>query len=248
MEQIPRDARIICAHLLRQGYIRKNSVPTLEVDEHLFNEVQKALSQVGMELVYNAYSPYYAVRLTPEAQETVDQSNNLGLKNNEIAMLVILWSKLILPKRLNENASALKSPVSEENIEDLDIPADSDSLEEGETEASKTQDHASKGGVAEERKSIYIKLNELSAEFGAHFGSRTAFKAILTRLSNLQFIRIHNEVIAEGILLDLLVDGYRMANEIKKSALAFKLAGILDEWEEDENWDEDEVSEEGSQP
>ena len=53
---------------------------------------------------------------------------------------------------------------------------------------------------------------------------------------------MHNEIITEGVFLDLLIDGQQMGNEIKKSALAYKLAGVSDdvEWEEEEEFAEDE--------
>lgn len=246
MEQLPHKAAIICAHLLRQGYLKKSLVPTLELDEQLFAEVRKNLAQVGMELVYNTYSPYYAVRLNPEAQETVEQSNNLGLKNNEVAMLVILWCKLILPKRLNEE----QAPLATSGGDSGELTAQGEPGEkappvgENGRAGAETQPPLAKDGKGEDR--IFLRLNELYAEFGEHFGSKTTFKAVITRLSNLQFIRIHNEIITEGILLDLLVDGYQMANEIKKSALAFKLAGIgEEEWEEEleAEWEEEEEGE-----
>jgi len=230
METLPHEADVICAHLLREGYLEKKRVPNLELDEQLFQEVKNRLKQVGMELVYNSYSAFYAVRLSQEMQESIEQSNNLGLKNNEIAMLIILWSKLILPKRLSDESPSGALDAEREKGEE-----ERPKLPREPQESSSSQPPPSSEEKKEER--LTIGVQELYAEFGDHFGSKTMFKAILTRLSKLKFINIHNEIISEGILLDLLIDGYQMANEIKKSALAFKLAGIK---EEEEEWEEEE--------
>lgn len=245
MEHLDQDATTICAHLLRQGFIPKNRVPNLELDEQLFREVQDYLTQVGMELVHNSYSDYYAVRLSQNIQDDIDQSNNLGLKNNEIAMLVILWCKLILPQRLEMEASleresqAKLAMLNQQNAAKETTLANNQEPIVDEILASTPLDIAGTDETISKatKEKNGIRVGELLAEFGNHFGSKSSFKSALTRLSNLQFIKIHDEIISEGIFLDLLIDGYQMGNEIKKSALAYKLAGLS---EEDFVEDEDE--------
>ncbi len=224
------DASVICAHLLRQGYIKKSDYPRLEIDEHLLKGVQDRLAQVGMELVINVYSPFYAVRLSQDSQETIEESNNLSLKSNELAMVVILWSKLVFPKRVE----AVPTSLPRENLENQE--------EKNEVETPKKEKKkAKKKAHSADKDRIFVELGELYAEFGKQFGSRTTFKSILSRLHNLKFIHMHNEVITEGLFLDLLIDGYQMGNEIKRSALAYKLAGLteeeVDDWEEEEEMD-----------
>ena len=99
MNTTSNEAAIICARLLRQGYVHKSEFPQLELNDLLLTSVRDRLQDVGMELVMNSYSDFYAVKLTRDSQDTIEESNNLSLKSNEVAMLVILWSKLILPKR-----------------------------------------------------------------------------------------------------------------------------------------------------
>lgn len=265
MEMLERDAGIICANLLRKGYLKKSCLPTLELDEALLHQVQERLAQVGMELVWNSYSPYYAVRFTRNIQDTIDESNNLGLKNNEVAMLVILWSKLILPKRLvvedgsggnkGKEVATVKPPVQTSAMPPAAQAAaqpaatsSPDTLLAGTTEPTSLPDSAPAEKVksAPSPDKLTVKISELQAEFGRHFGSKTTFRALLTRLSNLQFIQIHDEILSEGILLDLLIDGYQMGQELKKSALAFKLAGIAEE--EEEPVDDEEEEEEAAEP
>lgn len=209
-----QDAILICARLLREGFILKTEFPQLEFDDELVADIRRRLQSTGTDLVTTVQSPYYAVRFQPEIQQDWDESNNLGLRSNEIAMLVILWSKLILPKRA----------MSEGKINNA-----LDKLQETVEE----QDSSQNKDITSEEEQIYVKITELWAEFGENFGSKTTFRAILSRLNNLQFIRLHNEVVTEGNFLDLLINSQEMAKEIKRSALAYKLAGIGTDEEED---------------
>mgnify|MGYP006294504891 CR=1 FL=1 len=256
MEYTKQDATKICAQLLRRGYMEKKLLPMLELDENLLREVQDRLAQIGMELVLNAYSPFYAVKLASDIQEHIEETNSMGLKNNEVAMLVILWSKLILPKRLArqsqmENLVAQNGEQKEEEqkdqekVENLEpqSPDDSSSIQKDEQTEIKVVKEIIKDQNKRQDK-LFVRLNELIAEFGKHFGSKTALKSTLTRLSNLNFIHVHNEIISEGILLDLLIDGHKMANEIKRSALAYKIAGLEEEEDDDEYYEEEEYEEE----
>ncbi len=311
MDAIENEAILICARLMRQGYVKKDEFRNLELNERLLQQVQYRLAQVGAKLVLNTYSPYYAVRLLPEIQENLDESNSLGLKVNEVAMLVILWCKLILPKRLSleaqtkltteienknkltniqtENAATNSTDSSITNITANPVNSSNPSNPEKNGSAETLKETASgtnsttvvpelpntesiatgipnvaptapvatgtpnampstpttQGNTKEEAAETtkyYIKMNELWAEFGENFGNKTIFKATLTRLNNLQFIRIRDEIISEGILLDLLIDSHQMANEVKRSALAHKLAGLQDESSEST----DELEEEDS--
>lgn len=206
MEYTNEEATLLCARLLRQGYVKKTEFPTLELDEHLLKEVQDKLAQVGLELVLNTYSSFYAVRFQPKTQETIDQSNNLSLKNSEVAMLVILWCKLILPKRISMETSlkakeaefhAASGEASRQNELPLGQPTPEPAMPPLETLSKEEAEIMEK--EKKESDKIFVKMKELWAEFGEHFSSKTFFKAVLTRLSRLQFIRIHNEIITEGI-------------------------------------------------
>lgn len=245
MNTTSNEAAIICARLLRQGYVHKSEFPQLELNDLLLTSVRDRLQDVGMELVMNSYSDFYAVKLTRDSQDTIEESNNLSLKSNEVAMLVILWSKLILPKR-TQAQKALDEALAKKKaaIENQEQEQEQDQQEEIPTIQ---QDFFQEQKKPRKKKKkdpnrIYVELSELYAEFGKQFGSKTSFKSTVSRLSNLKFIHMHNEIITEGVFLDLLIDGQQMGNEIKKSALAYKLAGVSDdvEWEEEEEFAEDE--------
>ncbi|WP_372369898.1 hypothetical protein [Candidatus Uabimicrobium sp. HlEnr_7] len=242
MNTTSNEAAIICARLLRQGYVHKSEFPQLELNDLLLTSIRDRLQDVGMELVMNSYSDFYAVKLTCDSQDTIEESNNISLKSNEVAMLVILWSKLILPKRTQAqkalDEAIAKKAAAKEQLENK---------EENEEVTTVQQDFFEKQKPRKKKKKdpnrIYVELSELYAEFGKQFGSKTSFKSTVSRLSNLKFIHMHNEIITEGVFLDLLIDGQQMGNEIKKSALAYKLAGVTDEveeWEEDEELEEEE--------
>lgn len=169
-------------------------------------------------------------------------------------MLVILWCKLILPKRISMETSlkakeaefhAASGEASRQNELPLGQPTPEPAMPPLETLSKEEAEIMEK--EKKESDKIFVKMKELWAEFGEHFSSKTFFKAVLTRLSRLQFIRIHNEIITEGIFLDLLIDGQQMANEIKRSALAYKLAGLGEDDDEKEDFmdgeDDDETEE-----
>ncbi|BBM82036.1 hypothetical protein [Candidatus Uabimicrobium amorphum] len=236
MNTTSNEAAIICARLLRQGYVHKSEFPQLELNDLLLTSVRDRLQDVGMELVMNSYSDFYAVKLTRDSQDTIEESNNLSLKSNEVAMLVILWSKLILPKRTQaqkalDEALAKKKAALENQSEEPEEPQEIPTVQQDFFQEQKKPRKKKK----KDPNRIYVELSELYAEFGKQFGSKTSFKSTVSRLSNLKFIHMHNEIITEGVFLDLLIDGQQMGNEIKKSALAYKLAGVSDdaEWEED---------------
>ncbi len=233
MDTLEKEASLICARLLRRGYIKKNEIPQLELNERLRRAVQERFQQTGVQLVSNSSSLYYAVRFLPEVQESFETTDSFGLKANEIAMLVVLWCKLILPKRLSlGNASATPTMPKEATVKPNPV------------------EQPSNGNGKDEEDDLpgankyFVKVEELFAEFKSQFASRNFFSTTLSRLSNLKFIRIRDEIISEGILLDLLIDGNQMAMEIKRSALAYKIAGLGEDEELDEEGETEILDEE----
>ena len=193
-EEADERAQQICAHLLIFTYLRKSSCKDLVLDEELRARVRARLRMVGLELVDNVYSEHFAVRLLPviESDVAFDWSTNSRLNKGAVALLVILWSKLILPKRV---AQEQRLDPDDENMDlfQADKP----------------------------RKPVYLTVHRdaLYAEFGAKFG-KVNFTRYLGQLRNMGFVsedRAGN--VGEGPLLDLLVDGTRMAIKLKDSVL-----------------------------
>jgi hypothetical protein len=114
------------------------------------------------------------------------------LNKGAVALLVILWAKLILPKRV---AQEQRLDPGEDNLELFP--------------------------QAKQRKPVYLTVHRdaLFAEFGRKFGKMN-FQRYLGQLRNMGFVtEDRSGHIGEGPLLDLLVDGTRMAIKLKDSVL-----------------------------
>jgi hypothetical protein len=182
-------------------------VRRLFVDVTYREGVEGALRQVGLELAENVYAPYITVRVARELETPVFEdgrgsywSNNVGLSAGAMALLTILWSLLILPKRQRQQEgqgdpgdSGHQAPVR---------PADPD--------------------IAVERKT-------LEADFGHLFGSQIRFHGYLSELKRRGFIQERRGRITEGPLLDVLVDYATLAPRIIEGALSRVLAARFDQ-------------------
>jgi hypothetical protein len=113
-----------------------------------------------------------------------------------VALLVILWAQIILPKRERQIARVEAGHEAQSDMFGAQKP-----LETGETVSS---------GVSEEA---------LYADFGKALGGRTRFTANLGRLVNLGFVIRRNHVLHEGPMLDLMIDYSQMAPRIIEGAL-----------------------------
>jgi hypothetical protein len=87
----------LCARLIN-GYLRKDEVPQLAVDDELYRDVQERLRQVGLQLADTAFSDYYGTKQLDENPELQEYCDHHNLQRNLAALLVLLWGKLIYPK------------------------------------------------------------------------------------------------------------------------------------------------------
>jgi len=90
----------ICARLLRAGALPLIDVPELELPE-VRREVERRLRSVGLVLATSTYSGHVGIRLAPEVagDPAFEAASNLGLKADACALLVVLWVRLVLPRR-----------------------------------------------------------------------------------------------------------------------------------------------------
>lgn len=173
------------------------------LDESFRSELDRRLADVGLRLVENPYAEHVAVALLPEMTEPVFGSgeawlnNNLSLPRDGVALLVILWALIVLPKRERQIARVEAGRESQHDMFGAQKP-----LETGESVST---------GVSEEA---------LYADFGKALGGRTRFNANLGRLVNLGFVVRRNKWLDEGPMLDLMIDYAQLAPRIIDGALA----------------------------
>jgi hypothetical protein len=127
-------------------------------------------------------------------------SNNVGLSGGAMALLTILWSLLILPKRQRQQET--QGTPDENGHQPSARGADPD--------------------TAVERKT-------LEADFGHLFGSQIRFHGYLSELKRRGFIQERRGRITEGPLLDVLIDYSTLAPRIIEGALSRVLAARFDQ-------------------
>ncbi|RED51781.1 hypothetical protein [Cohnella phaseoli] len=90
----------ICA-LFHYGWISKESVGTLEKNLTLYREVQQTLAMMGYELINFPNCEWYVIRLKKQfdddAFEKFQRKNN-GFNKRHMALITILFIKLIMPR------------------------------------------------------------------------------------------------------------------------------------------------------
>ncbi len=206
-------ARLI-ARLLALRYLPREDkeVRRLLVDAGFRDEVEQRLAASGLRLLAHPFSAYVGVALTRECESAVFeqndawQSSNLGLPKDAVALLVILWALIILPKR--ERQLSGEAAQQEEQTEMFET-----------VKLTPLAHEASRG----------ISQNVLLEDYGKLLGGKTRVQFVLPQLSRLGFIELKNKMIHEGPLLDLAFDYAEMAPRILQGALSdlLKQRGIL---------------------
>ena len=226
-ELLARRAEEICAHLLIRRYVPKKSCRDLLLDDDLRDSVKRRLSQVGLELVDSYTSDHFAVRLAAHIESDVrfDWGTNTRLPRGALALLVILWAKLVLPRRVASDEARRRRLEAAAEAEARGEPI----------------------GAAEEAAAPRAKVPRaaLYAEFGHRFG-KTAFTRYVGQLKNAGFITESRAGdLREGPLLDLLIDGVQMARKLRDSVL-WDLLDSQNAAAEDEPYDDDDAALGGS--
>lgn len=183
-------------------------------DDLFFSALTERLKACGLELVEHPYAEHVCLRIRREMEQPVfgaeDHwlSNNLNLTRDQMALLVVLWALLILPKRSRQ-------------IERKD---DAATQHQGEMFA------ADKPLPSAEDLDISVAEATLLADFGDRLGGRSRIKQFgLPVLSRHRFIERRDGRIYEGPLLDLVLDYNRMARRVLDGALADLFGQRLEE-------------------
>lgn len=205
--------QVLVARLLAHRYIeRADPLAKRALVDPAFREaVEARLHEVGLVLLENPYAHYIAVALKKELEEFVfatDEgwlSNNMGLPRDALALLVILWALIILPKRERQIARN-----EEKAVEQIDMFGD---MQQAEIPGEGTHDMP-----------VSISEDAVYADFGKQLGGKMRFTTNLGQLTRLGFITRRNKVIQEGPLLDLMLDYATLAPRIIEGALKQVLA------------------------
>jgi len=199
------DAALLAAELLARRWLPRQH-PTVKralIDADLWLAVQDRLAQVGLRLVDNLYADHVTVALLRPAESAVfgeaglDSHNNIDLPRDAVSLLIVLWSLIVLPKRERQAARA-SSPESD-----------------GQNEMFNTARPLPSAASV----SPVVSYKSLLADFGVQLGKKTRLDGNLKRLANHGFIVHRGDEIAEGPLLDLLLDYDVLAPRILEGTL-----------------------------
>lgn len=198
------EAQTLIARLLaHQTLAREDKLVKRALSDELFrSELDSRLAACGMKMLDNVYADYVTLALAREVEPKVFgmrevwQNNNLGLARDGVALLVVLWALIILPKRERQEAHQNAGKDQEDMFgKDRPLPR------------------------AEET-SIGISYRALLADFGDKLGKKTRLDMNLGQLNKLGFIERRGDMIIEGPLLDLMMDTDVLKERVINGALA----------------------------
>ena len=206
------DAQILIARLLTHQTLRRDDkmVKRALSDEAFRIEVDKRLLESGLKLLDNVYADHVTIALHRNVEpkifgaKDIWQNNNFGLTRDGVALLVVLWAQIILPKRERQETHTT-------------VDDDQNDMFEKETPIPRAEDA-----------SIGISYTALLSDFGDKLGKKTRMDMNLGVLSKLGFIERRGDVILEGPLLDLMMDTDVLKERIINGALSevFKRAPL----------------------
>lgn len=199
------------ARLLALRWLPKSDagVRRLLIDESFRQDIEHRLATVGLRLLDNPFAGHVAVGLAAGAENAVFGrgdawlSNNAGLNRDGVALLILLWALIILPKRERQLS---RDATTDEGQSDLF----------GNAQAAPLRDDAARG----------VPENVLLEDYGRLLGGKARLQFLLPVLSRLGFIERRNKVLHEGPLLDLAFDYAELAPRILDGALADVLAAV----------------------
>ena len=198
------EAQILIARLLAHQTLRRDDklVKRALSDELFRTDLDSRLQACGMKFVDNVYADYVTLALTRDTESKVFgtretwQNNNFGLARDGVALLVVLWSLIILPKRERQEAHQLAEEDQSDMFgKDKPMPRAEDT-------------------------SIGTSYRALLADFGDKLGKKTRMDMNLGQLARMGFIERKGDLLSEGPLLDLLMDTDTLKDRIINGALS----------------------------
>lgn len=198
------DSQILIARLLtHQTLAREDKLVKRALSDELFRaDVDARLAACGLKLLDNVYADHVTLALVREVEpkifgaREVWQNNNMGLARDGVALLVVLWALIILPKRERQEAHQNAEQDQDDMFgKDKPLPRAEDA-------------------------SIGISYRALLADFGDKLGKKTRMDMNLGQLGKLGFIERRGDAIVEGPLLDLMMDTDVLKERVVNGALA----------------------------
>src|SRR5574343_921387 len=208
---LPMDeAAVLAAELLARRWLPRQHprVRRALIDADLWQAVQDRLAQGGMRLVDNIHADHVTVALLRPAENAVfgearlNSHNNIDLPRDAVSLLVVLWALIVLPKRERQAARAASAEADEQN--DM-FPSE--------------RPMPNAASV-----SPLVSYKALLSDFGTQLGKKTRMDGNLKRLETHGFIVRKGDDIAEGPLLDLLLDYDSLATRVLEGTLGEVLA------------------------
>lgn len=200
------DAEMLVARLIAHRWVERTDVVARRIimDEGFRAEIERRLGECGLRLVEHPYADHIGAALKGEIVSGVLAdgqggylSNNLQLPRDGVALLVILWALLILPKRARqlERADEAEGEVQSNIFPETQTIPPSKDVSRGISEAS-----------------IY-------ADYGKKLGAKFRFTTLMSQLAKNGFIVRRNNIVREGPMLDLMMDYGKVAPRILTGAL-----------------------------
>lgn len=202
-------ARLIALLLAERTVSRKHPLAQRALLDLDFRaDIERRLADCGLRLLANPFADHLAVALTFESEQAVFGqgttwlNNNAGLPRDGVALLVLLWALIVLPKRERQWSRQTEAAADQDDMFGAAKPLP------------KAED-ASRG----------IAEATLRADYANACGGWTRINMNLGILARLGFVERRNKVVHEGPLLDLAFDYETLAPRIIEGALGELLAG-----------------------
>ena len=208
MNALTDDAAFLIAELLARKYLPRQHprVRRALSDAELFQLVEQRLAQVGLRWVDNVYADHVCLALLPAPHNHVlgeaglNANNNLDLPRDAVALLVVLWALIVLPKRERQTSRVETDTLQNEMFS------------------------SSKPMPSVQSVSPVLSYKALLEDYGTQLGKKMRLDGNLKLLERHGFILRSQDEIKEGPLLDVLLDYDAMAPRILNGALADVLA------------------------
>lgn len=195
-------AEEFCSLIIANGYVPMDDFRDVLYNENLRREIEQRLDRVGLRLLYNLNSQYWGVGLNSKTggDERLEWSNNFGLSRGAMALLLILWTKLVLPKRLEQDAKREKeASLFDDSLKEFQLPP--------------------------ETPRVSISRDQILSEFGKVLGGAGNVSKYLSQLARANLIRYYAGIIEEGPLLSLVIREEELNEELRREVLLYTLRG-----------------------